>query len=245
MSDELLTMKVQVVTDDRLAARGAEYAAGVLRAAVAARGRATVAFSGGSTAGPLLAALAEADVPWSALHVLQVDERVAPDGHPDRNLTLLRRHLLDHVPVPADALHTMPVDEVDLDAAAARYTDVLLDLAGRPPRLDLVHLGIGTDGHTASLVPGSPLLGRTRAAVAVTAPYQGRSRMTLTLPVLSRARRVLWFVRGAAKARMVRRLVEGDMSIPAGRVEASRALLLLDPAAAAVLSSRVTSEGGE
>jgi 6-phosphogluconolactonase len=245
MSDELLTMRVQVVPEDRLAARGAEYAAGVLRAAVAARGRATVAFSGGSTAGPLLAALAEADVPWSALHVLQVDERVAPDGHPDRNLTLLRRHLLDHVPVPADALHTMPVDEVDLDAAAARYTDVLLDLAGRPPRLDLVHLGIGTDGHTASLVPGSPLLELTREPVAVTAPYQGRSRMTLTLPVLSRARRVLWFVRGAAKARMVRRLVEGDTSIPAARVEASRALLLLDPAAAAALPAQVTSEGGE
>lgn len=235
-------MRIEVVAENRIAERGAAHIAAVLRAVVAERGRATVAFSGGSTARPLFAALVEADVPWSVVHVLQVDERVAPDGHPDRNLTALRRLLLEHVPLPSEQLHAMPVDDVDLDAAAARYTDVLLDLAGRPPRLDLVHLGIGTDGHTASLVPGSPLLGPTREPVAVTDPYGGRRRMTLTLPVLSRARQVLWFVRGAAKARMVRRLVEGDMSIPAGRVDASRALLLLDSAAATAVPSHVTSQ---
>ncbi|MFO7589236.1 MAG: 6-phosphogluconolactonase [Gemmatimonadota bacterium] len=224
-------MKVEVVPADRLAARGAELVAGTLRAAVEARGRATVAFSGGSTAGPLLEALAGADVPWSALDVLQVDERVAPDGHPDRNLATLRRRLLDRVPLPPGRLHPMPVDEDDLEAAAAAYAAILCDLAGRPPTLDLVHLGLGADGHTASLVPGLPAA--ASETVIVTPPYEGWRRMTLALPVLSRARRVLWFVSGAAKAPAVRRLVAGDRSIPAANVEASRSLLLLDSDAAA------------
>ena len=227
-------MRIEVVAENRIAERGAAHIAAVLRAVVAERGRATVAFSGGSTAGPLLQALAGADVPWSAVHVLQVDERVAPHGHPERNLTTLRQRLLDRVPLPPDQLHAMPVEDRDLDAAAARFAGTLHDLAGHPPRLDLVHLGLGPDGHTASLVPGSPLLA-TRDPVGVTGSYQGRRRMTLTLPVLSAAREVLWFVIGSEKAAMVRRLVDGDPTIPAGRVEASRALLLLDPSAAAEL----------
>lgn len=232
-------MRIDVVAEDRIAERGAAHIAAVLRTTVAARGRATVAFSGGSTAGPLLQALADADVPWSAVHVLQVDERVAPEGHPDRNLTTLRRRLLDRVPLPADQLHAMPVDASDLDDAAARFAGTLHDLAGRPPRLDLVHLGLGPDGHTASLVPGSPLL-TTRDPVGVTASYRGRRRVTLTLPVLSAARQVLWFVLGPGKAAMVRRLVDGDPTIPAGKVEPSRALLLLDPSAASALPSRIS-----
>lgn len=228
------------MAEGAVAAQGAAHMAAVLRATVAARGHATVAFSGGSSAGALLAALADADVPWFAVHVFQVDERIAPDDHPDRNLTILRRHLLDHVPLPPDQMHPMPVDATDLDAAAARYAGILEDLAGRPARVDLVHLGLGSDGHTASLVPGSPLLRLKRCRVGLTAPYQGRRRMTLTLPVLSRARQLLWFVRGPAKAAMVRRLVDGDPSIPAGNVEPSRALLLLDPPAAAALPSHVS-----
>lgn len=234
-------MNLEVVPADRHAARGAEFVAGSLRVAVAARGRATVAFSGGSTAGPLLEALAGADVPWPRLDVLQVDERVAPDGHPDRNLTILRKCLLDRVGLPPERLHVMPVDEDDLEAAAADYAAILHDLAGRPPTLDLVHLGLGADGHTASLVPGLAVLTSDDAAsetpdpVIVTPSYEGRRRMTLTLPVLSGARQVLWFVSGAGKAPAVRRLVEGDRSIPAAHVEASRGLLLLDPAAAAQL----------
>jgi 6-phosphogluconolactonase len=243
-------MKIEIVPAERLAARGAEFVAGALRAAVAERGRATVAFSGGSTAGPLLEALAGADVPWSSVDVLQIDERVAPEGHPERNLTTLRRRLLDHVPLPSGRLHVMPVDEDDLEAAAATYAAILRDLAGQPPTLDLVHLGLGADGHTASLVPGQSSFASGTPdqdqgqdqdqdpepdPVAATPPYEGRRRMTLTLPVLSRARRVLWLVSGPAKASVVRRLVEGDRSIPAGKVEASRSLLLLDPAAAAEL----------
>lgn len=236
-------MRTAVAPEGRVAAEGAAHVAAVLRGAVEARGRATVAFSGGSTAGALLAALTWADVPWSAVDVLQVDERIAPEGHPDRNLTMLRGELLDHVPVRPDRVHPMPVDHGHLDAAAARYADDLWELAGRPPRLDLVHLGIGTDGHTASLFPGSPLLGPDVGPVAVTAPQGGRRRMTLTLPVLSHGRRILWFVTGAAKAAVVGRLVEGDLSIPAARVEVSRALLPLDPPAAGALPFQRTSEG--
>lgn len=251
-------MNVEVVPTAKLAARGAEFVARTLRAAAATRDRATVAFSGGSTARPLLEALAElsagsdaagaaeAAVPWPAVEVLQVDERVAPDGHPDRNLTTLRRSLLDHVPLPPGHLYPMPVDESDLEAAAARYAATLRDVAGRARTLDLVHLGLGADGHTASLVPGLPAPASDPAAsdparsVIVTPPYEGRRRMTLTLQVLSQARQVLWFVSGAAKAAAVRRLVEGDRSIPAANVDTSRSLLLLDPAAAAELPPSAT-----
>ena len=231
-------MNVEVVPTERHAVRGAEFVAEALRAAVAARGRATVAFSGGTTAGRLFEALAGADVPWSALDVLQVDERVAPAGHHERNLTTLRLRLLDHVPLPAERLHAMPVEEPDLAAAAAAYAATLRDVAGRPPTLDVVHIGLGADGHTASLVPGlpEPVGGDAANPVAVIPPYEGRRRMTLTLPVLSRARRVLWFVSGAAKAPAVQRLVAGDRSIPAGRLDASRCLLLLDPAAGGELA---------
>jgi 6-phosphogluconolactonase len=228
-----------VVPAERHAARGAEFVAGALRAAVEARGRATVAFSGGSTAGPLLEALATADVPWSALDVLQVDERVAPAGHPDRNFTTLRARLLDHVPLEDRQIHSMPVEASDLETAAADYARTVEDVTGHPPTLDVVHLGLGADGHTASLVPGLPSSPEERAVV-VTPPYEGRRRMTLTLPPLARARVVLWFVRGRGKATIVPRLVGLDTSIPAGRVQAARGesapgLLLLDPAAASGL----------
>jgi 6-phosphogluconolactonase len=235
-------MKVEVLPEPELAAHGAALVAAGLRAAVAARGHATVAFSGGSTAGALLDALASTKVPWDAVEVLQVDERVAADGHPDRNLTTLRQRLLDHVPLPPGQVHPMPVTDPDLAAGAERYAATLRRLAGRPPRIDVVHLGLGTDGHTASLTPGSPLLDDPGGPVAVTEPYQGRRRMTLTLPVLAAARELVWFVRGAAKAPMVRRLVEADPSIPAGLVPAAHARLLLDPAAATDLTSPTTRE---
>jgi 6-phosphogluconolactonase len=229
--------RIEVLGEEQLAARGAEVLATALRAAVAARGRASIAFSGGSTAGELLTALARADVPWDVVHVLQVDERVAPDGHPDRNLTTLRQRLLDHVPLSAGQLHPMPVTNPDLDAAARSYAATLFEVAGDPPRLDVVHLGLGADGHTASLTPGSALLEETHHPVGVTGPYEGRRRMTLTLPVLVGARELVWFVRGAAKAPMVSRLVAGDHAIPAGRVAARHARFLLDTAAASQLSA--------
>lgn len=199
---------------------------------MAARGRFLFAVSGGRTPWQMLAALATEDVPWNAVHLFQVDERVSPAGDPDRNLTHIRESLLGRL--PAGRLHAMPVegDEKDLPAAAARYARELESLAGVPVVLDLVHLGLGPDGHTASLVPGDPVLAVTDRAVALAGPYQGRRRMTLTFPVLDRARRVLWLATGAEKVAMLARLKAGDRSIPAGRVSSERALLLTDRAAA-------------
>jgi len=166
---------------------------------------------------------------------VQVDERVAPVGDPERNLTHLRESLLAHAPLRPDRVHAMPVEERDLDGAAARYAETLREIAGAPPVLDLVHLGLGADGHTASLVPGDPVLEVDDADVALAGPYQGRRRMTLTYPMLDRARRVLWLVTGAEKAEMLVRLLDGDRSIPAGRVRRERALVLADRPAAARL----------
>ena len=227
-------MKVEVLADaDAVARKAAAVIAGEAREAVAARGRFTLAVSGGHTPWLMLRALAGEEVPWESVQVLQVDERVAPAGHPDRNLTHLRESLLGHVPLRADQIQAMPVEAPDLEAAARQYAQTLQELAGIPPVLDLAHLGLGPDGHTASLVPGDPVLDVTDADVALTGVYQGRRRMTLTYPVLNRARRVLWVVTGSDKAAMLARLSAGDPSIPAGRVRQDRALVLTDRAAAA------------
>src|SRR5262245_30823982 len=181
----------------------------------------------------MLRALADEDVPWPGVHVFQVDERVALDGDPDRNLTHIRESLLAHCPIPADQVYAMPVESADLAAASAQYARLLQIGAGTPPVLDLALRGLGPDGHTASLVPGDPVLGVADASVALSGVYQKRRRMTLTYPVLKRSRRVVWLVTGAEKAEMLPRLLAGDRSIPAGRVEGERALVLADQAAAA------------
>jgi 6-phosphogluconolactonase len=225
-------MKIEVLVDAESAARrAAELVASEARAAVEARGRFAFAVSGGHTPWQMLRALADEDVPWQAVHLFQVDERVAPAGHPDRNLTHMGESLLGRVALPPGHLHAMPVEEPDLEAAAARYARELAGAVGAPPVLDLVHLGLGPDGHTASLVPGDPVLAVGGADVAPTGVYQGRRRMTLTYPVLDRARRILWLVTGAEKAGMLVRLRAGDPSIPAGRVRPDRALVLADRAA--------------
>jgi 6-phosphogluconolactonase len=191
-----------------------------------------MAVSGGRTPWLMLRALAHEDVPWDRVHVVQVDERVAPEGDPERNLTQLRKSLLQQTSLRLEQIHAMPVNAPDLDVAAAQYAAALEQIAGSPPVLDLVHLGLGPDGHTASLVPGDPVLQVVDADVALTAIYQGRRRMTLTYPILNRSRRVLWLVTGKDKAEMVGRLYVGDTSIPAGRVQRDRALILADRAAA-------------
>jgi 6-phosphogluconolactonase len=180
----------------------------------------------------MLRALADRDLPWARVHVLQVDERVAPAGHADRNLTHLRASLLAHAPLREEQVHAMPVELADPADAAVRYAGTLRALAGAPVVLDLVHLGLGADGHTASLLPGDPALEEADAEVAATGVYQGRRRLTLTYPVLDRARRVLWVVTGGDKAAMLARLCAGDAAIPAGRVRQERALVLADRAAA-------------
>jgi 6-phosphogluconolactonase len=226
-------MWVEVLADaDAAARKAAALIAAEARAAVAARGRFVFAVSGGRTPWIMLRALAAEAVPWHGMHVVQVDERVAPTVHPERNLTHLRASLLDRVPLRAAQIHAMPVEATDLAAAAARYAETLRQIAGAPPELDLVHLGLGPDGHTASLVPGDPVLDVTDADVAVTGTYQGWRRMTLTYPILNRARRILWLVTGEEKAGMLARLRAGDQTVPAGRVRQDRALCLADRAAA-------------
>jgi 6-phosphogluconolactonase len=227
-------MNVEILADaDAVAGAGAAFIAGEARAAVAARGRFTVAFSGGRTPWVMLRALAElADMPWAGVHVAQVDERIAPAGDADRNLTHLAASLLERAPLAPERMHAMPVEFPDPAVAVARYATTLRDVAGAPPVLDLVHLGLGPDGHTASLVPGDPVLTVTDADVAVTGVYQGRRRMTLTYPAIDRARRILWLVTGAEKADMLARLRERDPGIPAGRVRQENALVLADRAAA-------------
>ena len=227
-------MKTEVFSDAEAVARhAARWVASEARAAAADRPF-TLAVSGGATPWKMLRALADEDVPWSRLHLFQVDERVAPAGDPDRNWTRVQEHLLGHAAIPESQLHPMPVEEPDLAAAAASYARTLVEVAGRPAALDLVHLGLGADGHTASLLPGDRVLEVADADVALTTnPDQGRRRMTLTYPVLDRASRILWLVTGASKRTMLRRLQAADPSVPAGRVRQARALVLADRAAEA------------
>jgi 6-phosphogluconolactonase len=227
-------MNVEVYADmDAVAQQAASLIAEEAKAAIAARGKFVFAVSGGHTPWLMLRALAGKALTWEAFHIVQVDERVAPEGDPDRNLTHLRESLVGNT---ALRIHAMPVEATDLSAAAVEYAATLQAIAGSPPVLDLVHLGLGPDGHTASLVPGDPVLQVTDRDVALTDVYKGRRRMTLTFPILNRARRVLWLVTGDDKAEMVARLCAADASIPAGRVANDRALVLADRAAARLIS---------
>ena len=226
-------MKIEVYSNaDAVAQKAAALVAAEARAAVAARGSFVMAVSGGHTPWLMLRALGGEEAPWDALHVAQVDERVAPAGDPDRNLTHLRESLLEHAPLRPEQIHAMPVESPDLEAACAQYATTLERIAGSPPVLDLVHLGLGPDGHTASLVPGDPVLEVMDTDVALTGFYQGRRRMTLTYPILNRSRRVLWLVTGSEKAGMLARLQAGDRSIPAAGIRRDHALILADSAAA-------------
>ncbi len=227
-------MEVKVFDGVDAAAKGAAAViASEARAAVAARGRFVMAVSGGHTPWQMLRAMSAEDVPWKAVHVAQVDERVAPENDPDRNLAHLRESLLAHAPLSPEQIHAMPVESPDLAAAAAQYAATLREIAGSPPVLDLAHLGLGPDGHTASLVPGDSVLDIADLDVAVTGgTYEGRRRMTLTYPMLNRSRRIVWLVTGSEKVDMLARLRAGDRSIPAGRVDQARALVLADRDAA-------------
>ena len=225
-------MKIEVFDDGQAVAQAAAATiAGDARLAVAARRRFLMAVSGGHTPWVMLRALAGEDMPWAGVHVYQVDERIAPAGDPDRNLTHLRESLLEHAPMRPEQIHPMPVESADLEAAAKQYAATLREFAGSPAVLDLAHLGMGPDGHTASLVPGDPVLSVTDADVALTGVYMGRRRMTLTYPLLNRSRRILWLVTGSEKVEMLGRLRDGDVSIPSGRIRRDLALVLADRAA--------------
>ncbi|HET8968223.1 MAG TPA: 6-phosphogluconolactonase, partial [Gaiellaceae bacterium] len=200
-----MALEIEVLPDgDAVAERGAQIVASAAAVAIAARDRFAFAVSGGRTPWAMFASL-YGRMPWEKVTIFQVDERIAPDGDPDRNLVQLQRSL----PPGAADVRAMPVWAEDLEAAAATYADAL------PDQLDLVHLGLGPDGHTASLVPGDPVLALLDRDVAITGVYQGRTRMTLTYPALNRARQILWLVTGEDKVGALRRLREGDQSIPA------------------------------
>jgi 6-phosphogluconolactonase len=215
---------IEVLADPTaVALRAAQLIARHARAAVAARGEFALAVSGGSTPWVMFAALAHDDFPWSQTTIHQVDERIAPAGDDERNLTHLQASL---PPAGRARVHPMPVDDPDLEVAARRYAGSL------PERFDLIHLGLGADGHTASLVPGDPVLDVRDRDVALSGPYQGRRRMTITYPAIDRARSLLWVITGDDKRDALRRLRRRDVSIPAGRVPAATALILADAAAA-------------
>jgi 6-phosphogluconolactonase len=227
---------VEILPDGAaLAERAADLVAEELAKAVAARGRGTLAVSGGSTPASFLAALAERAVPWEAVHVFQVDERVAPDGHPDRNLTALRAALLDRVPIPPANVHAMPVEEPDLERASAAYAEEMRAVTRGDGSIDVVHLGLGDDGHTASWPPGDPVVDATDD-VAVVGPFNGRLRLTLTPAAVNRAGRIVWLIAGADKAPVVARLLAGDPALPSSRVRRHDVTLLADAAAGAEIT---------
>lgn len=221
-----MPIELEVAGDEEAASRrAAELIAAAGDEAVAERGRFAFAMSGGRSPWAMLAILGELEgMPWEQTELFQVDERVAAPGDQDRNLTHMVLGLsMAHQP----ALRPMPVTQRDLDAAAREYE------ASLPERLDLVHLGLGPDGHTASLVPGDPVLevGDRRVAMTETS-YQGHRRMTLTYPALAEARQILWLIAGPDKREPLAKLLAGDDSIPAGRVRNERTIVVADEAAA-------------
>ncbi len=222
-----MAIELEVLPDERAASqRGAELIAAAGAAAAAARpGPFALAMSGGRAPWRMLAILGELEeMPWDATELFQVDERIAAPGSEERNLTHFVLGLsIEH----QSALRPMPVTSRDLDAAAHEYEGSL------PERFDCVHLGLGPDGHTASLVPGDTVLdvGDRRVAVTET-EYQGHRRMTLTYPALEGAERIVWLVTGAEKRGALAKLLAGDRSIPAGRVENQNMVVVADEAAA-------------
>lgn len=233
-------MRLRTATDPQSAARvAAEEIAVLCRHAVRERGRALLAFSGGATPWLMLRALRALDLPWDRTWVTQVDERIAPHGDERRNLSRLAEILVNEGPLPAAQLLAMPVEGDDLEAAAADYQRLLERHGGRPMCIDLVQLGLGTDGHTASLVPGDPVLAVADRDVALSGEYQGLRRMTLTLPALDRARQRLWLVTGLGKAEPLRDLLASTGDAPAARVARNDTVVVADDDALARVSGPV------
>ncbi len=225
-------MKTEIFPQaEQVAARAAAYLEQEIRDALTYQKSFSLAISGGRTPWEMLKILSKADLPWQRINLFQVDERVAPDGHPDRNLTQLFQSIAGTAMVTQLRIFPMPVTAEDLDASAQEYTDVLNEVT-EGKGLDILHLGLGSDGHTASLVPGDGVLEIKNRLVACTQnSYQGRIRMTLTYPLLNAAKQILWIVTGSEKKEMVQRMLQQDPSIPAGRIQQENALLLVDQAA--------------
>jgi 6-phosphogluconolactonase/glucosamine-6-phosphate isomerase/deaminase len=220
-----MAIELEVLDDEKVAARrAAELIAAAGAMAEAERNIFSFAMSGGRSPWGMLAILGEEEaMPWGKTELFQVDERIASPGSEDRNLTHMVLGLsMEHQP----ALRPMPVTQRDLETAAGEYESLL------PRPLDCVHLGLGPDGHTASLVPDDPVLAVDDRRVALTGgAYQGHQRMTLTYPALAEARRIVWLVTGPDKVEPLAKLLDGDSSIPAGRVENQKMTVVADKAA--------------
>ena len=221
----------QCETSNDVATAAANFICARAGEAIAERNQFTLALSGGSTPWAMLAKLAKKELPWGRVKIVQVDERAAPDGDPERNLVHIQKEFADRILLPLENLYAMPVTSEDLNEGARSYASTLVELAGEPPVLDLVHLGLGGDGHTASLVPGDPVLDVSDRDVATTGLYGGRRRMTLTYSIINRARNILWLIVGDGKTEMLNRLISSDRDIPAGRVSQQQATIVADAAA--------------
>lgn len=221
----------QCDTSDDVAVAAANFICARAGEAIAQRHQFTLALSGGSTPWAMLGKLAKKELPWGRVKIVQVDERAAPDGDPERNLVQLQKEFTDRISLPLENLYAMPVTSEDLDEGARSTAGTVVELAGEPPVLDLVHLGLGADGHTASLVPGDPVLDISDRDVATTGLYSNRRRMTLTFSIINRARNILWLITGDGKAEMLNRMISADLDIPAGRVSQQQATFVADAAA--------------
>jgi len=226
-------MKAEVVADIRSVA---ERAAGIIaeqaRECFAVRRQFVMAVSGGSTVRAMLRMLGKEEVPWGGVYVVQGHERVGRTGNHDSNLPDIREALMEDTPIDPSHIHPMPVGLPDLDAAAEQYARTLRVLCGNPPILDLVQLELFSTGRTAALIPGDPVLEIMDRDVAVTEVHEACKRMTLTYPVINRARQILWMVTGREKIAVLAQLRDGDLAIPASRVRRDQARLLSDRAAA-------------
>jgi 6-phosphogluconolactonase len=223
---------------DNVAKMAASLIATEARSSIQQRGQFVMAVSGGKTPWIMLRHLLEEEMEWDKVHICQVDERIAPAGSPDRNWTHLQESLLSQGAAASLHLHPMPVENSNLEAAASSYATLLHDLIGTPAVFDLIHLGLGIDAHTASLVPGDPVLNVVSRDVALTGVYQGHRRMTLTYPIINRSRKILWIVTGNEKKRPLHQMLHQDSSTPAGRVLQERATLIADEQAASLLHYR-------
>jgi 6-phosphogluconolactonase len=229
-------MHIEILPDAAAAARwAAGFVAGRMREAEGERGRFLLALSGGGTPLPMYGALAREPLAWEHVELFQTDERAAAMGSDARNWSHIEQLLTAPAGMPKQRMHPMPTESADLVAAAAGYAASLTTLAGTPPVFDLIHLGLGEDGHTASLFPGDPALDVKDVWVTATGEHHGHRRMTLTLPTIDRAHCIVWLVCGEGKAAMLARLVTGDKSIPAGRVSHGHAIVIADAAAARLL----------
>jgi 6-phosphogluconolactonase len=238
-------VSVRVAADpEALAAAAAQRIRAAASAAAGARGRFALALTGGRTPRLLYARLGESPrreaLPWDRTELFWTDERAVPPDHPDSNYGMARETLLERIAIPRGRIHRMPAEREDLEGAARDYEDEIARVLGRPaggppPAFDLILLGLGADGHVASLFPGSPALDESRRwVVPASAPAHPHPRLTLTLPVLNAARAALFLVSGADKAEAVAAVLTLSLDLPAGRVRPpeGEVVWLVDRAAA-------------